>query len=56
MKCPKCGYKKMWQFPHNKLMISCPECNTQMRNPKYKEQTSFEEGGLVKWQNTIMEH
>ncbi len=49
MICPKCKYPRMWQHPNNKYMISCPECNTEMRNPKYKEQTSFETDGLTKW-------
>ena len=48
MKCPKCDYQ-MWQQPNNKYILSCPECNTEMRNPKHKKQTSFEEGNLVRW-------
>lgn len=42
----------MWQHPHNKYMLSCPECNTEMRNPKHKNQTSFEDGDLIKWHHT----
>ncbi len=49
MKCPKCNYPRMWQHPNNKYKISCPECNTSMRNPKYKNQTSIEDGELIKW-------
>ena len=51
MKCPKCDYPRMWQWARDKLMLSCPECNTEMRNPKYKEQTSFEGNSLVKWKS-----
>ncbi len=49
MKCPKCGYKRMWQWARNKYMLSCPECSTEMRNPKWKSQTSFEVDGLTHW-------
>jgi len=48
MKCHKCG-GKMYQFPNNKLMISCFECETTMRNPKYLEQTTIEDGKVTKW-------
>ena len=50
MKCPKCD-GKMYQFPDNKLMLSCFECGTTMRNPKHLEQTSIEDGVLTKWHN-----
>ena len=48
MKCPKCK-ERMIQFPHNKLMINCPLCETVMRNPRFTNQTSFEDGKLTKW-------
>ena len=48
MKCPKCG-ARMWQHPNNKYLISCSECNTEMRNPRFVEQTSFEKGKLTLW-------
>ena len=51
MKCPKCG-ERMIQFPHNKLMINCPICETVMRNPRHLEQTSIEDGKVTKWHNT----
>ncbi len=42
----------MIQFPHNKLMINCPICETVMRNPRHLEQTSLEDGKVTKWHNT----
>lgn len=48
MKCPRCK-QRMIQFPHNKLMINCPICETIMRNPKHLEQTSIQNGEIIKW-------
>jgi len=49
VRCPGCDYRRMWQDPYNKYLLSCPECNTTMRNPKWVNQTSFEDGELVQW-------
>ncbi len=51
MNCPKCKIR-MLQYPHNKLMISCPLCEATMRNPKHLQQISIENGKLIKWYNT----
>ena len=48
MKCPNCG-GRMYQNPHNKLLMNCFLCETEMRNPKHKEQCSFEENNMVRW-------